>query len=225
MEGSISVHPFHGPLCFLFDHFNVSNGWQEIVLLIQIFDVGVNEEGVGFGVNVFHGDLKPIKAPCFRYLNLGTELLCQVLEDNPIWGGKEGENVFNEMFFILIKPLPVFDVLVEIDLISGPEGGDLFFIHFIDWVVLYGEKDEALWVFSEYGFFYFFLCEGSVHNSNINSHKMALLIYAEYICIQAWFSWYLYAFKSKSNLLNFIYGGRDDIFHLNYANYGRNELW
>ncbi len=67
------------------------------------------------------------------------------------------------MFFILIKFLPVFVVLVEIDLVSGPEGGEMFFVHIKDGVVLYGEKDEALWVFGEDGFFLFSGGEGGGH--------------------------------------------------------------
>jgi hypothetical protein len=47
--------------------------------------------------------------------------------------------------------LPVLGVLREIDLIGGPEGGKVLFVHFEDGVVVDGEEHVALGVFDEEG--------------------------------------------------------------------------
>lgn len=75
LESSLPVHPLHGPLCLLANNVNVSDGAKEVVLLIQILDVSVDEEGVGLGVDVLHGNLEAIEAPGLRYLNFRAELL------------------------------------------------------------------------------------------------------------------------------------------------------
>lgn len=84
------VHPFHGPVGLLLDDRHILDGIEQIGFLICILNISVNEQGVSFRVDVLHGNLKPIEAPSLGDLNLGTELICQILEDDPIAGCEEG---------------------------------------------------------------------------------------------------------------------------------------
>ena len=55
------------------------------------------------------------------------------------------------MPFLLIQFLPISHILIEIDLISSPKGGQVFFIHLEDRVVLDREKHESLIIGGENG--------------------------------------------------------------------------
>ena len=90
MEGLPFIHPLHGPFCLFLDHVNVFDGLEQVLLFVFVLDVGVDEEGVGFGVDVLHGDLETVKAAGFGDLNFGAELLGEVFEDDAVAGGEEG---------------------------------------------------------------------------------------------------------------------------------------
>lgn len=152
MESLFFVHPFHRPLRFLFDDVNVLYGIEEVFFFVLILDVGINEEGVGFWVDVFHGDLEAVKASSLGDLDFWAELLCKVFHDYSITGGEEGEYVFDEMFLIGVEFFPISEVLNKIDFFSGPEGGKMFFVHVVDWGVMDWEEDEPLLVLFEDGF-------------------------------------------------------------------------
>ena len=71
------------------------------------------------------------------------------------------------MFLFFVEFLPILEILVEIDLISSPERSKVFFVHFIDGVVLDREEYKSLWVFSKDGFSLFLCNEGGSH-ANLN---------------------------------------------------------
>lgn len=144
MEGLILVHPFHCPLCFLLDDIDVLNCIEEKSLLILVLDVSVNQERVSFWMDVFHGNLEAIKAPGFRDLNFWAELLCEIFHNNSITGGKECQDILNEMLLVGVEFLPVSEVLNKIDFISSPERSQMFFVHVIDWRVVNGEENKSL---------------------------------------------------------------------------------
>lgn len=151
MEGPLVVHPLHGPLRLLADDIDIGNGGKEVVLLIGVLDVGIDEERVGLRVHVLHGDLEAIEAPRLRDLHLRAKLLRQILKHDSIRCREEGEHVFDEMLLLLVQFLPVLEILVEIDLIGGPEGGEMLLVHLEDGVVLDGEEDKPLLIFLEDG--------------------------------------------------------------------------
>jgi hypothetical protein len=109
-------------LSFFFNNINILYSIEQISLLILVLDVSINEEGVGFGMNVFHGHLKAIEASSFWDLHLGAELLCEVLHDDSVTCGEKCKHILDEMFLIGVKFIPILEILVEIDLISCPEG-------------------------------------------------------------------------------------------------------
>ena len=84
MERSVLIHPLDGPLSFLSDNVDICDGREEELFLLSIFDVGVDQERVGLGVDILHSNLEAIEASSFRYLNFRTELLCQIFEHDSI---------------------------------------------------------------------------------------------------------------------------------------------
>ena len=73
------------------------------------------------------------------------------------------------MFFLFVEGVPVTGVVVEIDLICGPEGGEMLFVHLVDGVVFDGEEDEAVGVGFEDGFGEFVGFEdcGRIHDVSV----------------------------------------------------------
>ena len=86
-------------------------------------------------MNVLHHHLEAIEASSLRNLNLGGKSLSKVLKHNSVRSSEEGENHFNEVSLIVIKLLPVLEVLSKIDFFSGPEAGHLVFVHLPDVVI------------------------------------------------------------------------------------------
>lgn len=52
--------------------------------LCLLLDIGVDQERVGLGVDIFHHDLETIEAACLWDLDLSTESLEKVLVHNAI---------------------------------------------------------------------------------------------------------------------------------------------
>lgn len=147
MEWFLFIHPFHSPLSFLFNNVNILNCVKQITFFILILNVGINQERISLGMNVFHGHLESIKTSGFRDLNLGAELLGKVLHHDSVTCSKECKNVFDEVFLVGIQFIPILEVLVKVDFISCPEWSEVFLVHLVNGVMLYWEKNESLVVF------------------------------------------------------------------------------
>jgi len=76
-------------------------------------------------------------------------LLTKIFKNDAIGSSKEGQDVLDEVLLIGIEFLPILEILVEIDLVGGPEGCEMFLIHFIDRGVVDGEQNESLRVLGE----------------------------------------------------------------------------
>jgi hypothetical protein len=84
-------------------------------------------------VNVLHHDLEPIEASRLGYLYLATKALYQILVDDTVRSGEEGEDVGDEEALVVVEALvPIVEVLGEIDLFGGPEGGFGLLVHVPD---------------------------------------------------------------------------------------------
>jgi hypothetical protein len=90
--------------------------------------------------------LEAIETASLRSLDFGHEALCEVFEHNAVGGGKESENVLNEVLLVLIELFPILDVLGEVNFLSGPESSLLVLVHLPDVAVLDGEEDKAVGV-------------------------------------------------------------------------------
>jgi hypothetical protein len=66
--------------------------------------------------------LEAVEAASLGDLDLGGEAAGEVLEDDAIGGGKEGEDVLDEVLLVVSQLLPVRHVLREVHLLHGPEG-------------------------------------------------------------------------------------------------------
>lgn len=70
-----------------------------------------------------HHNLESIETACFGHLDFAAEPLNKVLVDDAIRCGKEGEDVFDEVFLVRVQfVVPVVHVFGEINLFGGPEG-------------------------------------------------------------------------------------------------------
>lgn len=176
VEGALVVHPLHGPLRLLADDVDVGDGGEEVVLLVGVLDVGVDEQRVGLRVHVLHGDLEAVEAARLGDLHLRAKLLRQILQHDSVGGREKGQHVFDEMLLLFVQFLPVLEVLVEVDLVGGPEGGEVLLVHLEDGVVLDGEEDEALLVFLEDGLLDLGSSEGGERGHDGNKLIIVLLI-------------------------------------------------
>jgi secreted protein with Ig-like and vWFA domain len=109
------------------------NGIEEVGTLLGLLDVGINEERVGLGVDVLHHDLKTVEAAGLGDLNLTAEALQQVLVDNTVGSGEEGQNVGDEVTLVIVQAVvPVVQILGQINFLGGPERGLGLLVHLPD---------------------------------------------------------------------------------------------
>ena len=100
------------PVGLLLDTGNSVDGAKEIVTTSGVLDVCVDEERVGFRVNVLHHDLEAVEATCLCSLYFVGETLNKVFVDNAVRCGEESENVGNEMLLVGSQPVvPVMEIL------------------------------------------------------------------------------------------------------------------
>jgi hypothetical protein len=95
--------PAYGPVGLALDARDSLDSVEEIFALGRLLDISVDEERLGFGMDILHHDLEAIEATSFSGLNLVRESLYEVLVDDAIGGGEEGEDMGDEMAFIIVK--------------------------------------------------------------------------------------------------------------------------
>ena len=127
---TVVVDPPESPLSLTRDTGDSLDGVEEVLPLGGLADVGVDEKGVGLGVNVLHHDLETVEAARLRDLDLARETLKEVLVDDAVGGGEEGEDVGDEVPLVVVHALfPVVEVLGEVHLFGGPERRFFFLVH------------------------------------------------------------------------------------------------
>lgn len=127
------LDPSNGPVSLLSDAGNGINSVEEVGSLGRLLDVGVNEQGIGLGVNVLHHDLESVEASSLRDLDLAAEPLNKVLVDNAIGSSEEGKDVRDEELLVSGQTVvPVVEILGEINLLGGPEGSLGLLVHLPD---------------------------------------------------------------------------------------------
>jgi hypothetical protein len=145
-EGALISNPFQGPLSFLSYRRNVLNGIQQKVFLGKVRNVSVNDERICLRVNVLHHDLEPVEAPSLWNLDLCHEALSEVLKHYAVWGREESKDYLDEVLLVGGQLWPIFEVLLEIDFLGGPEGSHMLLVHFPNVRVLDGQNHEAVGV-------------------------------------------------------------------------------
>jgi hypothetical protein len=128
------------------------DGVQQAVLLHRVLDQGVDEQAVRLTMDVLHHDLEAIEEARLGILHLVEEVLGEVLVHDTIAGGEEGQDVFDEVAFVVVELLgPIHQVGVQVDLLGGPEAGLMLLVEVPDVVVLDGEDDETVLVLLQQG--------------------------------------------------------------------------
>lgn len=139
--GVLILDPSDGPVGLLSDAGDGLNGVKEVGSLSGLLDVGVNEQGVGLGVDVLHHDLEAVEATSLGDLDLATESLDEVLVDNTIRRSEESKDVRDEELLIGSQAVvPVMEILGKINLLSSPEGSLSLLVHLpnLSWSVSMG---------------------------------------------------------------------------------------
>ena len=99
-------------------------------MLGGVLNIRVDEEGVSFGVDVFHHNLETIEAARLRHLNFIREMLVEVLIDDAVGGCEEGEDMRNEVTLVVVETVvPVVNVFGQVHLFSRPKGRLDFLVH------------------------------------------------------------------------------------------------
>ena len=80
--GGGGITPFEGPLRFPLDAWHGLDRADEVLFLRRVFDVRVDEERIGFTVNILYGNLEAVEAPGFRRCDFCGEVAAEVLVDN-----------------------------------------------------------------------------------------------------------------------------------------------
>eukprot|EP00977_Amphora_coffeiformis_P000069 scaffold15_cov204-Amphora_coffeaeformis.AAC.14 len=138
-RGIVARTPLQGPVGLLLDARNGVDGRQQVSLFGRVTNVRVDEQRVGLGVNVFHGNLKAVKAASFGRLNLRGKVLGQVFIDNAIRGREKGKDMGNKVAFVAREIFPVLQVRGKVNFFGRPE-------------TRFGLFDKAVRVFFEEGF-------------------------------------------------------------------------
>ena len=89
---SLVRDPAKGPIRLLLDTRYGLNGVEEVLALLRVLDVCVDEERIRLGMDVLHHNLEAVEASRFSSLNLVRKTFNQILVDNTVRGGEEGED-------------------------------------------------------------------------------------------------------------------------------------
>merc|ERR1719203_304541 len=110
VSGVVSVDPTESPLCFLLDGGDSLDSIEQFLLLASVLDVGVDEERVHLTVDVLDSDLEAVEAAGFGDLYLAHEVFDEVFVDDSVGGCEKGEDVFDEVLFVMSEFVPVSEV-------------------------------------------------------------------------------------------------------------------
>ena len=93
-------------------------------------------------MDVLNRELEAVEAAGLGDLNLRREVARNVLEDDAVGRGKEGQDVLDEVPLVVVELLPVRQVLAEVDLLDSPEAG-------LRGGNARGERESASWAGSD----------------------------------------------------------------------------
>ena len=102
---------------------------KEPLLLRRLFDVGLNQQGIHFRMNVLHGNLKAVKSPRLTQLHFRHETHRQVFHDNAVRCGKKRNHHLDEMLLFMCQAGPMLQIFGQVHLLYAPKTIDLLFVH------------------------------------------------------------------------------------------------
>jgi len=80
-------------------------------------------------MNILDSNLKSVEKTGLRTLDLSGKVTGEILIYNAVGGGEEGEDVGDEVTFIVGEAFPILEVRGQVNFLSGPEAGLGLFIH------------------------------------------------------------------------------------------------
>src|SRR5690349_12562503 len=105
-------------------------------------------------MDVFDRYLKAIKELGLCVLHFRYEVLCEIFVYNPVAGGKEGQDVCDEMTFAIVQGGPVAQIVTQVYLFRCPETSLGLFIELPDVVLLDRKEHETIFVLPENRFLF-----------------------------------------------------------------------
>ena len=84
--------------------------------------------------------LESVETADLSGLDLRHEPLDEVLVDDAVRGGEEGQDVLDEVLLALFQLFPIVIVAREVDLFSRPERGNRFFVEAPDVLIFSASK-------------------------------------------------------------------------------------
>ena len=127
---------------------------EETMLLGGISDIGFEKKTIHLGVDILNRDLEAVEGTRLRDLDLLHESSGEILQNDAVRGGEEGEDMGDEVLLIWDEIFPLALVLGKIHLLGGLERGFCFLVHFPDLWVFGWEHAESIWVRRQQGFFW-----------------------------------------------------------------------
>jgi hypothetical protein len=88
---------------------------EKKVFLDRVFNVSLQKERVHFSMDVLDSDLESVKGAGFRDLDFLHETNSEIFVDNAVGSGKEGEDVGNEVAFVVVEGFPMHEIAAKID--------------------------------------------------------------------------------------------------------------
>lgn len=89
----VILDPLQSPLSFPLDTRYGLNSIKEIPPIIRVLDIRVNEQRIGFRMDVFYHYLESVETPCFSCLDFVGEAFDEVFVDYSVRGSEECEDV------------------------------------------------------------------------------------------------------------------------------------
>mmetsp|Transcript_105513 Transcript_105513/g.235500 ORF Transcript_105513/g.235500 Transcript_105513/m.235500 type:complete len:237 (+) Transcript_105513:450-1160(+) len=138
-EAVIIVHPLHGPFRLLADRWHGVDGIEDGILLNRIPNILLDQERIGLRMDVLHRHLESIKGASLRHLDFCGKARSQILVDDAIRSGEEGQDVLDEVPLGIGQLIPILRILGKVDLLCRPERSLVLLVHLPDLMVLNGE--------------------------------------------------------------------------------------
>ena len=98
----VGSHHLRAQLALRCTHGIMSMAQRRCIFFQGVLDVCVNQEQLGFALDVLNCDLEAMETSGFGYCYLSSKVFAEVFVDNSIGSGKECKNVRDEVLVIVM---------------------------------------------------------------------------------------------------------------------------
>ncbi len=96
-------YPAQRPFCFFLYGRHRIDGVKQAVFFLRVFHIRINQQRVGFRMDVFHHDLETIETARFGQLHFTHEVHCEVFVHNAIACGKKCQHMRDKMTLAIVQ--------------------------------------------------------------------------------------------------------------------------